>query len=93
MQTTTTQDAIAAAYLELSAKDQDWVRLAKLRPLVQANRADVDAELLALARTGLVHLAPDSNRKALTDTDHAAAIRVGSQDKHLIAIENDYFED
>ncbi|MGM1065380.1 hypothetical protein [Saccharothrix sp. Mg75] len=79
---------IRSAYLDLSVKPQDWVRLARLRPeLNGADRAEVDAVLLGMARAGEVHLVPESNRKALTDADHAAAIRIGSEDKHLMAIE------
>ena len=79
---------IHKAYDELKRKPQDWVRLARLRPKLDgAERSEVDAALLAMTRTGLVHLAPDSDRKALTADDHAAAIRIGKEDKHLVAIE------
>jgi len=88
----TTADAIAAAYLDLADGDQDWIRLAKLRPLVDASHADVTETLLEMVRTGYVHLVPDSNRKALTEADHAAAIRIGDEDKHLV-IFDEYFED
>jgi hypothetical protein len=82
------ESLIRSAYQQLSAEPQDWVRLAKLRPKLNgAGKDEVDRELLAMVRTGLVHLAPSSNRKALTDADHAAAIRIGSEDKHLVAIE------
>ena len=40
-----------------------------------------------MSGTGLVHLAQSTNTKALTAADHAAAIRIGSEDKHLVAIE------
>lgn len=79
---------IRAAYDELKTKPQDWVRLARLRPkLGGASKAEVDEKLVAMTRTGLVHLAPDSDRKALTDDDRKAAIRIGNEDKHLVAIE------
>jgi len=79
---------IRSAYLALSVKPQDWVRLARLRPRLDgADRDEVDAVLLRMARTGSVHLAPDSNRKVLTEADHAAAIRIGGEDNHLVAIE------
>lgn len=82
------ESMIRAAYRELSVKPQDWVRLAKLRPRLNgAGKDEVDQTLLAMTRTGLVHLAPDSNRKALSDADHTAAIRIGREDKHLVAIE------
>jgi hypothetical protein len=82
------ESLIRMAYEELSVKPQDWVRLAKLRPKLDgAEKDEVDRVLLTMAKTGLVHLAPDSNRKMLTDADHAAAIRIGSENKHLMAIE------
>jgi hypothetical protein len=82
------ESLIRAAYGELSDEPQDWVRLAKLRPKLNgASKDEVDETLLAMTRTGLVHLAQSANRKALTEDDHAAAIRIGSEDKHLVAIE------
>ncbi|WP_234995763.1 hypothetical protein [Streptoalloteichus hindustanus] len=82
------ESLIRAVYLDLSVKPQDWVRLAKLRPRLNgADKDEVDKVLLGMIKTGKVHLAPDSNRKVLTDADHAAAIRIGSEDKHLLAIE------
>ncbi|MFE9746392.1 hypothetical protein ACFYOT_15925 [Saccharothrix saharensis] len=82
------ESVIRAAYLELSVKPQDWVRLAKLRPKLNgADKEEVDAVLLEMVKTGTVHLAPDSNRKVLTDADHAAAVRVAGEDNHLVAIE------
>lgn len=82
------ESGIRDAYEELSSKPQDWVRLADLREtLGNPDKAEMDAILLAMMRTGRVHLAPDSNRKGLTDADHAAAYRIGKEDKHLIAIE------
>ncbi|ROP38192.1 hypothetical protein [Saccharothrix texasensis] len=82
------ESVIRAAYLALSVKPQDWVRLAKLRPeLNGADKEEVDAVLLGMFKAGEVHLVPESNRKVLTEVDHAAAIRIGSEDKHLMAIE------
>jgi hypothetical protein len=82
------ESLIRKVYLDLSVKPQDWVRLAKLRPRLNgADRTEVDAQLLKMVKAGTTHLAPDSNRKVLTDADHTAAIRIGSEDKHLMAIE------
>ncbi|MCP2167246.1 hypothetical protein [Goodfellowiella coeruleoviolacea] len=79
---------IREAYRDLSVKPQDWVRLAKLRPKLNGvGKDEVDEVLLQMVRTGTTHLAPDSNRKVLTDADHAAAVRIGGEDKHLMAIE------
>jgi hypothetical protein len=86
------QAAICEAYLQLSVKQQDWVRLAKLRPAVPYPDAEVTAALMLMTSSGLAHLAPDSNRKVLTDADHAAAVRVAGEENHLLAIENDFFD-
>ncbi|MGA6165292.1 hypothetical protein [Amycolatopsis magusensis] len=79
---------IRGVYSELSVGVQDWIRLARIRPKLNgADKSEVDEVLLKMTKTGTVHLAPDSNRKVLTDADHEAAVRVGGEDKHLIAIE------
>jgi hypothetical protein len=82
------EDAIRAAYREIASRPQAWVRLAQLRPKLDgAEKAEVDQTLLGMQKTGLLHLSPDSDRLALTDADHAAAIRIGKEDKHLMLIE------
>jgi DNA-binding PadR family transcriptional regulator len=84
----TLEDTIRRVYQELSSKPQDWVRLAVLRPRLNgAEKEEVDQTLQTMSKTGLVHLSPDSDRRGLTDADHAAAIRIGKEDKHLVAIE------
>lgn len=84
----TLESLIHKVYDQLKTKPQDWVRLAHLRPKLNgAGKDEVDDTLLSMTRTGLVHLAPDSDRRALTDDDHQAAIRIGKEDKHLVAIE------
>ena len=55
--------------------------------LADAPRADVDAALHTLHRTDGVSLIREENQKALTSADHDAAVTIGGQDKHLIAIE------
>jgi hypothetical protein len=35
-----------------------------------------------------ISLIPEENQKTLTDQDRAAAVAIGDQDKHLIAIES-----
>jgi hypothetical protein len=82
------ESLIREVYLELSVGRQDWIRLARIRPRLNgADKSEVDEVLLKMMKTGTVHLAPDSNRKVLTDADHEAAVRIGGEDKHLIAIE------
>jgi hypothetical protein len=88
-------DAITAAYEDLCQKPQDWVRLAKLRPMLSADPRDWPAQdeaLIAMVRTGSVHLAPDSNRKVLTDLDHDAALWMAGEANHLLLIEDDFFQ-
>jgi hypothetical protein len=81
-------ELIRKAYHDLSVGRQDWIRLARIRSQLNgAAKDDVDEALLTMTKTGTVHLVPDSNRKVLTDADHAAAIRIGGEDKHLMAIE------
>jgi len=82
------EELIRNLYEQLSTKSGDWVRLAKIRPQTEGvDREAIDAVLAKMIKTDWVHLAPDSNRKALTGEDHEAAIRIGNEDKHLLAIE------
>ena len=79
---------IRTAYRKLARSPKDWVGLVDLRPLLgDAPAEDVDAVLRELSRTGEAHLVPESNRKALTAADHAAAIRIGGEANHLLSIE------
>ncbi|AXB45365.1 hypothetical protein [Amycolatopsis albispora] len=82
------ESLIRETYHALSEGPQDWIRLARIRPKLNgAAKSEVDEVLLEMIKTGTVHLAPDSNRKVLTEADHEAAIRVGGEDNHLITIE------
>lgn len=82
------EDMIVRVYQELSTRPKEWVRLAQLRPKLNgAEKDEVDQTLLRMLKTELVHLSPDSDRQGLTDADHAAAIRIGKEDKHLVLIE------
>jgi hypothetical protein len=65
-----------------------WLGLAALRDgLADVPRDDLDAALVALYQQPGVSLIPEENQKALTAADDAAAVRIGGQRKHLIAIE------
>jgi hypothetical protein len=78
---------IRKAYGELATRPGDWVKLADLRQVVgELPRAQVDRVLVQLNRTPEVSIVPESNQKALSDRDRAAAVQIGNQDKHLIAI-------
>jgi hypothetical protein len=63
--------------------------LAALRKhLTEVPRDELDAALLRLERQPGVSLIPEENRKTLTEDDRAAALRIGNEDNHLIAIES-----
>ncbi|GAA2974291.1 hypothetical protein [Actinokineospora diospyrosa] len=82
------EQRVRAGYLKLVRAPGGWVSLVDLRAALGAvNRADVDSVLKEMSRTQQANLVPESNRKALTDRHHEAAIRVGGEDNHLISIE------
>ncbi len=75
------------AYVALAAEPRAWVALARLRPFFgDVPRVEVDAALRGLSQAPDVNLAPEENQKSLTEADRAAAIYLGGQDKHLLAI-------
>jgi hypothetical protein len=79
---------IRTAYQKLTRAPRDWVGLVDLRPLLgDIPTEKVDAVLKELSRTRQAHLVPESNRKALREADHEAAIRIGGEDNHLISFE------
>jgi hypothetical protein len=82
-------ERIRDAYAKLAAAPRDWVSLADLRPLLDdLSRDDVDAALVELSRADGVVLSAEPNRKALTADETAAAVRIGGEAKHLLAIED-----
>ena len=80
-----TAERVRATYSALAARPGAWVGLARLRAELEA--PDLDATLAQLYRTGAVSLIPEENQKVLTPDDRDAAIVIGGQAKHLIAIE------
>jgi hypothetical protein len=75
------------AYAALATEPGAWVALARLRPFFEdMPRADVDAALRRLGQAPNVDLVPEENQKSLTEEDRTAAIRLGGQDRHLLAI-------
>ncbi|MFI6477633.1 hypothetical protein ACIBH1_06870 [Nonomuraea sp. NPDC050663] len=77
---------VRAAYAALAARPGEWVRLAVLREhLADLPRDAVDAALVQLNKADGI-LIPEGNQKTLTPDDRAAAIVIGNQDKHLLAI-------
>lgn len=82
------EERIRTAYRKLARSPRDWVGLAELRSMLDgAPTGAVDGVLKELSRTGQAHLSPTSNRKLLTDADHAAAVRIGGEDNHRLLIE------
>jgi hypothetical protein len=82
------ESLIRSVYEELADKPQGWIRLARIRPRLNgANKGEVDETLVKMMKTGTVHLAPESNTKVLTAEDHAAALRLGGEDLHIVAME------
>jgi hypothetical protein len=75
------------AYAALALEPGAWVSLTRLRPFfADVPRAEVDEALRKLSRADDVHLVPENNQKTLTETDRAAAVHIGDQDKHLLAM-------
>jgi hypothetical protein len=82
-------EQVRLVYRKLAERPGDWVSLTRLRPLLpQAERADVDDTLRRMNRAPGVHIVPESNQKALSAADRRAAVRIGSEDSHVIAIED-----
>lgn len=76
------------AYSRLATRPGGWVRLADLRnALADVARADVDAALRDLLRAREASLIPEENQKAITGADDAAAILIGGEKNHLMAIQ------
>ncbi|MDG6100914.1 hypothetical protein Daura_01730 [Dactylosporangium aurantiacum] len=78
---------VRTAYATLAGGPGDWVGLADLREqLADLSRAEVDGALLALLDQGGVRIIPAANTKALKQRDIAAAVRIGGEDNHALAI-------
>ncbi|MER6589178.1 MULTISPECIES: hypothetical protein [Micromonospora] len=78
---------VVSAYRALADEPGAWVSLRRLRPfLADVPRDDVDEALRRLSRSEGVTIAPESNQKTLTEADVAAALRLGGQENHLLAI-------
>jgi hypothetical protein len=84
----TVEDRIRRTYASLTPRPGGWVSLTRLRTeLTDTPRAEVDAALHALFRAPGVSLIPEENQKVLTARDRDAAVVIGDENKHLIAIE------
>ncbi|MDG4794959.1 hypothetical protein [Micromonospora sp. WMMD1082] len=78
---------IVSAYQALAAEPGAWVSLRRLRPFfADVPRDDLDDSLRRLSREVGVNLVPESNQKTLSEADIKAALRLGGQENHLLAI-------
>ncbi|RSM86072.1 hypothetical protein DMH04_15520 [Kibdelosporangium aridum] len=81
------EDRIRRAYERLADRPKAWVRLKDLRPLLgNAPRDAVDEVLRQMDGTSDVTIIPDADQKNLTAEDRAAAVRIGNEDNHQMAI-------
>jgi hypothetical protein len=82
------EERIRHVYASLTPRPGGWVSLTRLRTeLADTPRAEVDDALHTLFRTPGVSLIPEENQKVLTAADRDAAVVIGDENKHLIAIE------
>ncbi|MDI9893552.1 hypothetical protein QM797_02335 [Rhodococcus sp. IEGM 1381] len=85
---TSIEKRIRAAYEALASRPGAWVGLRLLREaLSDVGRESLDTALVELQQHEGVSLIPEENQKTLTDEDRLAAVLVGTQLTHLLAIE------
>jgi hypothetical protein len=73
---------------DLAPRPGGWVSLRRLREALAAVPREVmDTVLLEIDLRPEVQLIAEINQKSLTDASRAAALRVGNQDRHLIAVD------
>ncbi|MGC4837776.1 hypothetical protein ACLQ3D_25065 [Micromonospora vinacea] len=78
---------VRSAYRELATAPGAWVGLADVRDrLADTDRAALDAALRAMVGREDVRIIPVANTKSLTARDRAAAVRIGNEDNHALAI-------
>ncbi|WLS44569.1 hypothetical protein Q3V37_24765 [Micromonospora profundi] len=81
------QALVREAYRELAAAPGAWVGLADIRDrLADTDRTALDATLRAMVGQENVRIIPVANTKSLTSRDRAAAVRIGNEDNHALAI-------
>ncbi|MEU8184281.1 hypothetical protein AB0B85_30245 [Micromonospora sp. NPDC049044] len=78
---------VRSAYRDLATAPGAWVGLADVRDrLADTDRASLDAALRAMVGREDVRIIPVANTKSLTARDRAAAVRIGNEDNHALAI-------
>ena len=84
---TDVESVVRDAYTALAPRPGEWVGLADLREtLTGLSRTQVDEALMSLLDQDGVRIIPAANTKALKRRDHDAAIRIGGEENHAIAI-------
>lgn len=88
--TVTTDDLLAEIRLEYKALAQspgDWVNVADLRERFgSVRREDMDAALRELEQQRDVNIVPQADENSLSERTRQAAVIIGRQPKHFIAI-------
>jgi hypothetical protein len=80
-------ERVLRAYRQLANQPGAWVGLADLREaLPDANRGDIDAALRRMVRMPGVRLIPVANLKSLSHADHEAAVVIGGEANHALAV-------
>jgi hypothetical protein len=81
------EERVRTVYAQLAARPGGWVALTRLRSrLPDIPRDEMDGALRSLLRSRGINLIPEENQKVLTDADDDAAIIIGGEKNHLLAI-------
>lgn len=81
------RERIRDAYKRIVRKPGAWVQLRDLRPLLpDVPKAELDEVLKHMLKEREANLTLNEDQGALTPADHAAAIRVGIANLHMISI-------
>lgn len=81
------QVLVRQAYAGLASSPGAWVSLADLRDSISTlDRAEQDETLAAMARMNDVRIIPVADTKNVTARDRSAALRIGAEENHAIAI-------
>jgi hypothetical protein len=80
-------DRIRETYAAIASAPRAWVSIADIRrKLDDVDRAALDAALRRLEQAPDVNIVPESNQKVLSEEDRRAAVTIGDQPKHFLAI-------
>jgi hypothetical protein len=82
------ENRIRAAYRDLATKPGGYVRFTQLRERAGVDRAEFDAALVRLGRSGDAVLTPEEDRRRITPADSEGAIRFGDMPTHFLSLED-----